>query len=486
MMQATPQKEKKDTSVQTRLRINTDQGAPTTKYAKVIDTVDFVLPYDTEKDVANAGNKSSSGSTVNSSPPGTPFSCSTFNTNATTPVSASFPDSPVVQANDTPAIPKMPFTNVGANSKTDTTVTTGTTIVTVEGMPYTLQHLMEMGQALAQARREKRFPATNTPAYNLKATIDDYEDLQRLNDARGDATDTKDDAFRPEIAGLYIGIQRKIQDRDLTYGEVAAESNVRARLNGFANGTGAETGIYNLMRHAVNSVLRHNNLTADSDRNIVDTVVTRVVNEIRTTVQSQVARGAHGVDGVNMNNVMEDVFNAIEDSLSQGVGARLDGQIDDMSNITNAQNVQVNAIAGHVNAIDSHVHAMGNNVNAMGTLLNSTNGNVTTLTTNIGTLQTIVNMLPQMVVKAVQDMLRGILPEIIGPALEQAFAAAISNELVARLQAFTHAAQGTQAQGNTGGRSGNRKRSKFSWFAKLNIFKKRGSRRSAHMGRTHY
>ncbi|KAI1347732.1 hypothetical protein F5Y01DRAFT_329263 [Xylaria sp. FL0043] len=337
-------------------------------------------------------------------------------------------------------------------------------------MPYRYSKLMEMGEALAKARRERMFPATITPAYNIKATIDDYEDLQRLNIAREGAADTRDDAFRSDVAGLYVKIQRRIQDRDLTHGEVAADSNVRARLSGFANSTGAETGMYNLMRHAMNSVLRLNNLTVDSDNNHVDAVVTRVVNEVRATVQSQATRGAHGVNGVNMDGVMDNVFSTIQDALG--------GQINNMSNITNAQSDQVKAIASHVGAIDNHVHAMGNNVNAMGALLNSTNGNVTSLTANIAVLQTLLNMLPQMVTNSVQEML----PDVLGPAITTAtataFEAAISNELLDHMQILLNAPRGARARHGASERPPSYKsHNKRSWFSNLNIFKKRVSRR---------
>ena len=366
-------------------------------------------------------------------------------------------------------------------------------IVFVEGMPFRFSKIMEMGNALTKARRERNFPTTITPTYNLKAVIDDYEDLERLNAARECAVDTRDDAFRPDVASLYVKIQRRIQDRDLTHGEVAAESNVRARLSGFANSTGAETGMYNLMRHAVNSVLRLNNLTADSDSNVVDTAAARVVDAVRTTVQDQASRGANGVTEQNMENVLEHVFSTIESALGDRVESqadrldanatrfdatvsRADDQINAMNNLTTAQNAQVSAIASHVGAIDNHVHAMGNNVNAMGSLVNSTNGNVTSLTANITILQTILNTIPQMVANAVAE----ILPNAIHGAVEEAFEAAISNDLFNRMQVFVNTVEEARARvaaserpPSYSGRNKNR-----SWFGKLNIFKKRNGRRS--------
>ncbi|KAJ3561381.1 hypothetical protein NPX13_g8970 [Xylaria arbuscula] len=235
-------------------------------------------------------------------------------------------------------------------------------IIFVEGMPFKFSKIMEMGEALTKARRERNFPNTITPTYNVKAIIDDYEDLMRLNAARECAADTKDDAFRPDVASLYVKIQRRIQDRDLTHGEVAAESNVRARLSGFANSTGAETGMYNLMRHAVNSVLRLNNLAVDSDNNHVDSVVTRVVDAIRSNVQNQATHGTHGVDEVNMENVLEHVFDAIEGALGDQANrfdanaTRADEQINSLNNLTSAQNAQVNAIASHCHGLSCQLY----------------------------------------------------------------------------------------------------------------------------------
>ncbi|KAI0429016.1 hypothetical protein F5Y09DRAFT_271758 [Xylaria sp. FL1042] len=367
----------------------------------------------------------------------------------------------------------VPSNGAKASTKQSITIGNSNDFTLVNGMPYKLQTLAEMGEALAKARCERMFPNTITPGYNVQAIVEDYEDLQRLNAIRECATNTKDDAFRPEVSNLYIKIQRRIQDRDLTQGEVAADSNVRARLSGFANSTGAETGMYNLMRHAVNSVLRLNNLSIDSESNVIN-VTNRVLSEIRATVQGQVARGAHGVDGVNMDGVLENVFNAIEHTLGDRVESqadRLDANATRLdANATRTDN-QINAIAGHVNAIDNHVHAMGNNVNAMGTLLNSTNGNVTSLTANITVLQTLLNMLPQMVASGVQDMLPEVLGSILGPAVE----AAINNGLLDRMQALVNAAGEVGARDGANGRPPSYRSHKKprSWFNKLNIFKKR-------------
>ncbi|GAP88938.2 hypothetical protein SAMD00023353_3400080 [Rosellinia necatrix] len=380
-------------------------------------------------------------------------------------------------------------------------------VVLVNGMPFAFDRLMEMGEALASARREREFPATTTPLYNPQAIIEDYNDLQRLNALREAVADTRDHALHPDIARLYVNIQRRIQDRDVTHGEVAAEANIRARILGLANGTSAEAALYNLMRHAVNSTLRVNGLDPENQTSIVDAAASRIIDTIRNTVQDQAARGAHGVTEHNMDAVMENIFGIIEHALEDRLvsqtdrldanatrldanatrldanATRVESQINNMGTITNAQNAQVTAIAGHVNAIDNHVHAMGNNVNAMSTLVNSTNSNVASLSTNVITLQTVANMIPQMASNAVREMLREMLPGIIGPAVEQAFAAAITNEFAARLRVVVdamHAHSGTYEKAGyensqKQSASGEKKTAKkhCGWFSKFNIFRKR-------------
>ncbi|KAI0968783.1 hypothetical protein F4678DRAFT_185526 [Xylaria arbuscula] len=187
-------------------------------------------------------------------------------------------------------------------------------------MPYSCERLLEMGDALAKARRERTFPTTDTPTYDLQAVIDDYSDLQRLNAAREPESDIRDHTLRPDNSYLYIEIQRRIQDRDVAYGEVFDDTNIHARLGGLVNGTGAGMGIYNHTRHSVQSAFNHSGRERDS--NIVDNVASRVTNEIRRTVEGQVTRGAYGVNEINMSAVMDHAFGAIGDALSHSLGAQ--------------------------------------------------------------------------------------------------------------------------------------------------------------------
>ncbi|KAI0484187.1 hypothetical protein GGR56DRAFT_679610 [Xylariaceae sp. FL0804] len=340
--------------------------------------------------------------------------------------------------------------------------------VNVNGMIFTVDRLTEMGRELAEARAAREFPATTAPGYNPQATVDDYDNLVRLREARAGASQV--DSPGDSVAALMVEITRSIQERDALDGETAATANINARMSGFANGVMAENNIYQLVRHAVHSVIQSGNTS-----NVPGVDMAGVINDIHDVLDDLASRGESGVTEANVEMVLEHVFRMIDGALEGQVGnmnniafnmnGALHGHADNINNIasnmattqqtiadaqqaqvnrldavTTAANqahmAQVNAITGHVHAIDSHVRAMGTNVNAMGSLLNATNGNVTSLNANIGLMQTIVNMIPDLVARAVAEILPGL--------IHNGVHAAITDDLVARLEVIilaSHAAR---------------------------------------------
>ncbi|KAI1269419.1 hypothetical protein F5Y18DRAFT_437327 [Xylariaceae sp. FL1019] len=395
-----------------------------------------------------------------------------------------------------PTTPTTPTSAVSGDTAVETIGTPTSPVIMISGKPYSAEKIAAMGAALETARRSGHFPQTRAASYNVQAVIDDYEDLQRLNAAlrqTGQVLNMREHATHPVIGPLYVTIQRRIQDRDTTEGEYAAEANVRARIQGFANGVAAETGIYNLMRHAVHAVLRNNGLTNGADRSIVDAVSARVINDIRPIVQAQADRGANGVTHENMNHVIDNVFDAIQGALgeftdAQGFHARIMHDVthdqrtatdellattndqrrhsealravtDDQRVLTDDQRVltddqrrlndahrilaesqtaQINAIGGHANAIDGQVRSLGTNINAMSTLLTSTNGSLSAINNNVDVMRTMLNMIPQMIADAVRQMIPEVLPQIMGPAVQGAIEHAITDDLVAGMQGLVN------------------------------------------------
>ncbi|KAI5918968.1 hypothetical protein F4810DRAFT_724979 [Camillea tinctor] len=347
---------------------------------------------------------------------------------------------------------------------TETSVS-GTNVV-VSGRPITATELANMGEILVQARAAGEFPTTTAAGYDATATIQDFARLMHLRHLRVGLTQAE--WTTDQAASEYlVTVTSEIRERDETRAEEAATASVQARVAGMMNGVQAESTIYQLMRHAVHSVLQSSDIqqagansgidmtavVQDVDRRLNELTaahegVSAVITQMRNTVQPHIS----AVAGVDMEAVMEEVFATIERSLLDATGPlrlninrmngqydRMDGQID---NVTSIADVQLNAIGQHVNAIDGHVHALGNNIGSMGSLVNSTNTNVQALGTNLQVLQTIVNMLPQMVIQAIQEML----PSILHEAVQQSVQASVTQIITARLQGLAQAALAGRAQ----------------------------------------
>ncbi|KAI1637420.1 hypothetical protein F4809DRAFT_640475 [Biscogniauxia mediterranea] len=368
-------------------------------------------------------------------------------------------------------------------------------VVVVNGTPYTTTQLSDMGRTLSRARAENEFPTTTTPTYNVQAIIDDYTRLMQLRQLRVGLS--RSEWITNRTASEYlVAVTRDIRERDETLAEEAATANVEARVGGMMNGVQAESAMYQLIRHAVHSVLQTRaaqqtgtdsgvDMTAilqNVDRRLdeltsaQETGVSILMNQIRNTIQGHISQENPAVAGVNMEIVMEEVFGTIERSLLDATGPlrlninRMNGQI----NHVDGQIVQLNAITGHARAIEGHVQSMGTNLNSMGTLLNSTNGNIASMTTQVGLLQTIVGMLPQMVIQAIQEML----PEILQQSVQQSVQASVTQIITARLQGLAQAANAGRAKAGSDekGQSGNKKNGKKGGFMNkfFGIFKKNG------------
>ncbi|KAI1485004.1 hypothetical protein F5X96DRAFT_691515 [Biscogniauxia mediterranea] len=367
--------------------------------------------------------------------------------------------------------------------------------VVVNGTPYTSTDIASMGRILSRARVENEFPTTTTPGYNVQAMIDDYTRLMQLRQLRVGLS--RSEWITDRAASEYlVAVTRDIRERDETLAEEAATANVEARVGGMMNGVQAESTMYQLIRHAVHSVLQTHDVqqagansgvdmaavVQDVDRRLNELTATHegvsaIMTQMRNMVQPHIRREIAEAPGVDMESVFEDIFATIERSLLDATGPlrlninRMNGQINNMEgqiNHVDGQIVQLNAITGHARAIEGHVQAMGTNLNSMGTLLNSTNGNITAITSQVGLLQTIIPMLPQMIVQAIQQVLPEILNEAIGGA--------INDNLVNSLQAFVGAMNNVRTQAASPGKSasGNKKNGKKGGFMNkfFGIFKK--------------
>ncbi|OTA65219.1 hypothetical protein K449DRAFT_463345 [Hypoxylon sp. EC38] len=348
-------------------------------------------------------------------------------------------------------------------------------IIDLDGvtMSLTTQQLTQMGAELAKARAEGRFPTTTAAGYDVYATAHDYRRLTALNEARGNAPREEWNSM-PNVVQLLVRITQEIRARDKTTAETTEEQRVRAHVSNMMSGVGAEAKLYRIVQHAVIHAI--SNGGADQDAAIAGQNMAAILNGIQGVIKQMAEKGAHNINGANVEAVLEDVFGMIDYALGQSLGGHvkeMDGQFNRIDN----QIIQLNAIAGHANAIDNHVHSLGNNLNAMGTLLNSTNGNVAAMSAQVNILQTIINMLPRMISEACETILAEAVQSATTPLVEsieaQLGVALASPPISPASTIFTNASQDSTLLKK-------QNKSKKSSFKKLlNLFKKSGRKASS-------
>ncbi|EMR66895.1 hypothetical protein UCREL1_6098 [Eutypa lata UCREL1] len=266
---------------------------------------------------------------------------------------------------------------------------------------------------------------------------------------------------------LLVEFTRAIRQRDGLRGEHTETSNVRTRVENLIQGLHGEANLYSLVQHAVHHAIQNRTVQQDLASGGVN--MTAILTEIHEALQVQANQAQNGITEVNTEDVLEEVFGMIEHALLDAAGPirlsanRLDNitsaqqtQVNAMGTINNAHQGHVNAIGQHVNAIGGHVGALSSNINSLNGNVNSVAGNVQVMSTQVGLLQTIVNMLPEMVTRAVQDILRETLPRAAQDAMVPIIVASLQASLgpqggvSAKGAKFDEKASATDAKKSTG------------------------------------
>ncbi|KAI1084490.1 hypothetical protein F5B20DRAFT_593572 [Whalleya microplaca] len=292
----------------------------------------------------------------------------------------------------------------------------------------TFAEITMMAGELAAARREGRFPTTSAPVHDPRIVFEDYLRLMALNNARGGAAPEEWNRMA-NVVELMVNITREIRHRDEVRGEESFDGNVNAHVNNMMSGVDAESHLYRIVQHAVHFAV--NNGSGQEGATLTGANMAALLDRIRGVVREMATQGDHGIRDVNMDNVIDDVFGIIDQALTDPTGPlnknvnklggevkNLGGHINSLDHIAHGQAAQLDAVAGHAKAIDGHVNALGNNINSMGTLIHSTNTNVNALGTQLNILQTIINMVPQMVARALDEMLPQAVQGSFGPLLQ--------------------------------------------------------------------
>ena len=342
--------------------------------------------------------------------------------------------------------------------------------VIVNGYPIDATKITAMARELAQARANGEFPATTTPGYIVQATLDDHARLLHLRQVRGDAPREEWARMRDATEAL-VSIARDIRQRDSLRGEEVETNNLHAHVANMLQACHGETNLYQLVQHAVHRAIQNQAVQQDLSTGGVN--MSAILQDIHDRIAGMADREVYNVDESNMEQVLEQVFGMIEHALMD-TSAPLRMNVNRMDTINDAGQAQVNRMDTINDAGQAQVITLGTNINSLSGIVNSVAGNVQTMGTQVNLLQTIVNMIPQMVARAVQ--------EILPQALHEAVAPTLAPIIIARLQERMGGIKGDSSATDSGftekssstKKSGGKKQKKPGFFKRFFGGPKRG------------
>ncbi|KAK8025046.1 hypothetical protein PG990_002869 [Apiospora arundinis] len=276
----------------------------------------------------------------------------------------------------------------------------------------------DIGSRLAAARAQGDLPSTRAPGYNLEIMYQDYQRLLYLQRLRGDI----DHPPSVEYNSAFVEVNREITQRDIQFREVQRENETQQRMESIREHLNAQVREHNARQAAIEAVS-----TAVRNGQAQNVEASVIINQIRAAVQSMAGTQSNGVDGTNMDVVMEEVFATIETALLDAAGPLrlnvnrmdqvLDGHAGNLNNQINNMTTQVGAMNNHVSAVSNHVSALGTLLHSVNTINNATNNQMGQISREVNTLQDLVNMLPDLVEESLQRNLSQAIEAAMGPAL---------------------------------------------------------------------
>ncbi|KAI1870021.1 uncharacterized protein JN550_005611 [Neoarthrinium moseri] len=283
-----------------------------------------------------------------------------------------------------------------------------------------------MRTELAAARRNGEFPATRLSSHCADAVAEDYEQLQRLRQLRGDPAQPPSDQYYSE----FVETARKTQQRDAEAEDDLRVQRAHENVRNMVINQNVGADLHGIIQHAAASAIDRalaNNQAQSLHGNVVREIV-------QATLQNMDAQGAVGVQALDMDAVLEDVITVVEAAALDAAGPlrlnvnRMDGQINRMDQALEGHlenlSTQLGAMNNHVSAVGNHVNALGAFMQTINNTATATNHQMTSMSDQVRNTQTnaqaIINMIPALVEEAIQQALPGALQTILAPVLAAA------------------------------------------------------------------
>ncbi|KAK1519146.1 hypothetical protein CPAR01_15584 [Colletotrichum paranaense] len=261
--------------------------------------------------------------------------------------------------------------------------------VLVGNTPYAPSQVQAMRDELIQARKTGEFPLTTSTINDPQTTVEDYQHLQRLRDARGDP------AIHPppqQYNVIKVDIARRIKTRDEMQGAPANFQEVDHRVQNWMSSINKEARMLEITQAALQRK-GINNPTQD-DLDAIAEEFMQIAERTLLDVANPLRMNATRMEG-NMSR-----FDNQLDGFDGAMAAQLSTLSSVLSALNDAVGTSTDAMGMQLNTLNTILAAQGNTFNGSVTMINQALNIVNT------DLQRLTSNIPTMVAAAVQAAVR--------------------------------------------------------------------------------
>ncbi|OHW99817.1 hypothetical protein CSPAE12_01391 [Colletotrichum incanum] len=232
---------------------------------------------------------------------------------------------------------------------------------------YTPGHIRGMAQELEHAKKTGEFPKTTAPSEDAQTTVEDYQHLQRLRDARGDpAVHPPPQAYNI----LKVDIARRIKARDETQEGSLSLQEMDHRVQNWMNSINKEARMLEitqaaLQRKGINNPTQDDlDAIAEEFMQIAERTLLDVANPLRmnaSRMEGNISRFDSQLDGLSsLDGAMSaqiNTLNSVLTSLNKSMNSSMTSQLSSLNTMIGAQS---NTFNGSVNMLNFKLQSKNN------------------------------------------------------------------------------------------------------------------------------